>query len=213
MKHIKYILLALLFVFIQSCDLTDDPAITGTNTQSMAGEWYLELLGLDSSVAVGHSLHTTSNTAANLPNEMWFSDGGHVYHHQNKIDVNTATGTFSATNAINILYSGLTGTPTGTPVVALGTVKAFTSGDPERITITDGKISQETFIAPSKTRTDYFSCNITYILRTVSFTAASYSINGTDTTVVWNRGSEMDEPDGPYILAGYRRTGFLEDEH
>jgi hypothetical protein len=213
MKQLKYLLLGLI-VIIQSCDLTDDPEITGTPVQSMAGEWYLQLYDLaDGTLYVDYSLCTTSNTSANVSDKMWFLDHDHFWSMQTLMNVNTANQTFSGDN-VNIFFDGAHTTPAGKPVVALGTVKNANSAVPARIRITDGKILENAAHVPSRTEADSMYCQMTGVYQVYRYIADSYTINGTDTVVVWRLAdSAGTSDDGPYGIAGYRRTGFLEDEH
>lgn len=213
MKNIQYYLLAILLIF-QSCDLTDDPAITGTQVQKMAGEWFLQLRdAVDNTLYVDYNMVTTSNTAANTADKMWFLDHDHFFGTQNKMTVNITNLTFTADDA-NILFDGTHTKPAGKPVVSLGTIKTANSAVPSRIKIADGKILQNAARPPSGTQTDSMYMLMTGVYATYEYRAESYTINGTDTTVVWQLiNSPGESEDGPYKLSGYRRTGFLEDEH
>ena len=125
MKNIKIVFCSLFVVaFLSSCDLTDNPAIEGSNTEAMAGEWYLQLMdAVDSTLYVDYSLATTSNTAANVADKMWFNDGAHIFDYQCLINTNQAALTFSATAADNLNFSSTHNPPAAKPVVALGTTK------------------------------------------------------------------------------------------
>ncbi|MBK7812357.1 MAG: hypothetical protein IPI50_14230 [Saprospiraceae bacterium] len=214
MKNFKILLYSLLFAsVISSCDLTENPAIDGTSTEAMSGEWYLQLMEEDSSLVVDYTLATTSNTAANVPDKMWMNDGAHIFDFQSVINTNQSTLTFNAINAENLHFSETHSAPGGKPVVAIGATKTVSSATPERMTIENGSITKNSFTAPSKTKTDFLQCRITGLYKAFNYVADSYSINGTDTTVVWRLSGTSESADGPYILAGYKRTGFLEDEH
>lgn len=129
--------------FLSSCDLTDNPAIEGSNTEAMAGEWYLQLMdAVDSTLYVDYSLATTSNTAANVADKMWFNDGAHIFDYQCLINTNQAALTFSATAADNLNFSSTHNPPAAKPVVALGTTKSVLSATPEKMTIEGGSISK-----------------------------------------------------------------------
>jgi|JI102314A1RNA_FD_contig_81_1351480_length_6028_multi_2_in_0_out_0_1 hypothetical protein len=215
MKNIKIVFCSLFVVaFLSSCDLTDNPAIEGSNTEAMAGEWYLQLMdAVDSTLYVDYSLATTSNTAANVADKMWFNDGAHIFDYQCLINTNQAALTFSATAADNLNFSSTHNPPAAKPVVALGTTKSVLSATPEKMTIEGGSISKNSFTPPSKTKTDFLQCRITGLYKSFNYVADSYTINGVDTSVVWKLSGTSESADGPYIMAGYKRTGFLEDEH
>jgi len=215
MKNIK-IVFCFFFItfFVSSCDLTENPAVEGTNTEAMSGEWYLQLMdAADSTLYVDYTLATTSNTAANVADKMWMNDGAHIFDFQSVINTNQSSLTFNALNANNLHFSEAHTKPAGKPVVALGATKTVLSATPEKMTIEGGSISKNSFTAPSKTKTDFLQCRITGIYKAFTYTAETYTINGTDTIVNWNQTGVSESADGPYILAGYKRTGFLEDEH
>jgi Lipid-binding putative hydrolase len=215
MKKLNILLLITGLFILQSCDKVALPEIGGTKVQEMCGEWYLRLLdATDSTQLVAYSLATTSNTAADVADKMWLNDGGHFFGFQSKMDVNISEFTFKSQDIENINYSGPpVAVPTAKPVVKLNVEKSFLSADPLKMTITGGKISKGSYTAPSKAKTDYFDSRITGIYEKYIYFAEKYTIVGTDTSVVWKLKSKELENDGPYILAGYRRTGFLEDEH
>jgi len=81
MKNIKIVFCSLFIVaFLSSCDLTDNPAIEGSNTEAMAGEWYLQLMdAVDSTLYVDYSLATTSNTAANVADKLCNNQCTHIF--------------------------------------------------------------------------------------------------------------------------------------
>ncbi|MBK6546755.1 MAG: hypothetical protein IPO78_08955 [Saprospiraceae bacterium] len=212
MKSIKYLVFLFLITF-QSCDLTDEPAITGTAVQSMAGEWFLQLAdATDGTLYVDYSMCTTSNTAANTADKMWFFDHDHFFSTQNKLSVNINDLSFSSDDD-NLLYDATHKAPTGKPVVAIGTVKTVLSATPAKIKITNGKILKNAARPPSKTTTDSLYMLMTGVYSQFNYMADTYQINGVDTTVVWKLVSTLTADDGPYAISGYRRTGFLEDEH
>ncbi|NOT38570.1 MAG: hypothetical protein HOP11_14455 [Saprospiraceae bacterium] len=212
-----YYLLVITSLLTFSCDLTEDPDVGGTNTKDMAGEWYLQLIDPADSVTVyvDYSLATTSNTAANVADKMLFDDAAHFFHFQCKMNTNQQNLTFNAENAENIQYDPAHTPPAAKPkpIPAIGSVKTQLSATPKLMTITNGTITKNSFSPPSKTKTDFLSCLMTGIYRGYNYVAESYAITGTDTSVVWKLRDESDVPDGPYIISGYKRTGFLEDEH
>jgi hypothetical protein len=215
MKKLIYTGMFFLALCLFSCDAGNEPGIEGTATQKMSGEWFLQLADDANEVIVSYNLFTTSNTAANVATEMWFIDHD-VFGAQSKLTVDPATLTFTATNTPNLDYADPV-VPAGKPVVALGATKKVLSASPQTMTIADGKVLKDSFIAPSKTRTDSMYLQITgnYVANT--YQASEYKITTVagkaDTVVVWKMTGTAVEPDGPYILRGYRRTGFREDEH
>jgi Lipid-binding putative hydrolase len=214
MKKLNILILISGLFILQSCDKVALPEIGGTKVQEMCGEWYLRLLkATDSTQLVPYSLATTSNTAADVADKMWLNDGGHFFTFQSKMDVDISALTFKSQDIDNINYSGPPTAPPAKPIVKLNVEKSNTSADPIKMTITGGKISKGSYTAPSKAKTDYFDSRITGIYETYTYFAEKYTIVGTDTSVVWKLKTKELESDGPYILAGYRRTGFLEDEH
>ncbi len=215
MKNIKIVLFSLLLTSLfSSCDLTDNPAIEGSNTEAMAGEWYLQLMdAVDSTLYVDYSLATTSNTAANIGDKMWIN-WLHIdptIDFQSIINTNQTSLTFSSINANNLLFSETP--PAGKPVVAIGTTDTISPKIPALVTIEGGAITKNSYTPPSKTKTDFLQCRITWLYKSFNYVADSYTINGVDTTVVWKLTGTSESADGPYIMAGYKRTGFLEDEH
>lgn len=101
--HVLVVMLVL--ISFTSCDEVGDNDPGGTSVESMAGDWYITLTDSDGDVVTEHALHSTYNTAAN-DNTMWIDDAEHGYVIKCKVTVDTETGTFSATDAVNILDSG-----------------------------------------------------------------------------------------------------------
>lgn len=108
MKNIKIVFSLLMTSLFSSCDLTDNPAIEGSNTEAMAGEWFLQLMdAVDSTLYVDYTLATTSNTAANIGDKMWIN-WLHIdptIDFQSIINTNQTSLTFSSINANNLLFS------------------------------------------------------------------------------------------------------------
>lgn len=201
---------------IVSCDLTEDPVVGGTNTQEMAGEWYLQLLNpVDSSILVDYSLATTSNTSANVASSMWITDAAHFWDFQCKMNTNQQNLSFNADKVDNLLYDPSHKAPAANvkPAPPIGEIKTVLSTTPRLMSITNGKISQDSYTPPSKTKTDYLSCLMSGWYRGFNYVVDSYVVTGVDTSVVWKLKDESDVEDGPYLITGYKRTGFLEDEH
>ncbi len=213
MKKINFLLLIISLIVLNSCDLTTDPDVGGTNVQEMSGEWFLQLKdSATKDVYVDYSLNTTSNDASNSSDKFWLIDHGSFWGFQSKMNANVQNFTFDANNSANILYTNPPAVG-ARPIVALGTIKKVQSSSPYKMIVSNGKISKGTFVAPSKTNTDFLSCLATGIYKKFTYVAESYSIVNGDTSMVWKITEEADEVDGPYLIEGYRRTGFLEDEH
>lgn len=215
MKKLIYAGFYFLALSLVACDAGDEPDIKGTATQELSGEWFLQLTDEANEVLVSYNLFTTSNTSANAATEMWFVDHD-VFGAQSKVTVDPNAFTFSSTDSPNLDYAP-GDAPAEKPVVKLGTVKKVVSGVPQTITISNGKVLKDAFTAPSKTKTDSMYLQITGKYVADTYQASEYKITTVagkpDTAVVWKMTGTAIEPDGPYIMSGYRRTGFREDEH
>jgi hypothetical protein len=115
-NFIKVFFGLLIVTSIVSCDKGGDPNPGGTTTGKFAGEWYISLTDTDGASLVEHALHSTYNASAN-DNTMWIDDYENGYYIKCKITVDTANGTFTATDSENLLDGSL-------------------------VTITDGKIEK-----------------------------------------------------------------------
>lgn len=166
MKKIKlnkilpfFMLVAILLVGCETYN--DDLATTheGTNTEKMAGEWYVTVLE-NGANPYGYIKIMTFNTADNSSDEMFVDDLEHFWDMKGKVSVNYDQLTFSGTNITNEYYAST-------------------------FDITDGKILLGAATSTDGNVTDSIYFNVVY------------SDGGSDV----------------YTFAGYRRTGFLEDEH
>lgn len=114
------ILIASLAIFtivtFSSCDEGGDPDVGGTSMEAFAGDWFIKGDDSNGDHVFDYALHTTYNTSAN-DNTMWIDDQENGYWIKCKVTVNTADGTFTATDAENLL-------------------------DGSFVTITDGKIEK-----------------------------------------------------------------------
>lgn len=106
----------LVLVSFSSCDKGGDPDPGGTSVEKYAGDWFISATDSDGASLFDHALHSTYNTSAN-DNTMWIDDHENGYYIKSKVTVNLADGTFSATNADNLL-------------------------DGSHVTVTDGKIEK-----------------------------------------------------------------------
>ncbi|MDA0199923.1 MAG: hypothetical protein OT643_14265 [Bacteroidetes bacterium] len=211
MKKSILIVLSLIIFSLTSCDLTTEPEITGTNTQAMAGEWVLDLFDEAGTHLAGQGLMTTTNTAANTASEMWLIDHD-FFGMQFKASTDQNAKTMSSSKAANIEFAP-GDAPDPSVVLPLGETTESVSAVPEFVTISGGILSGAAH-PPSGTTTDSMRFTITAIYRSEIYTASSYDISAEtgDTTVVWGITSSSELPDGPYVIQGHRRTGFLEDE-
>jgi len=161
MKNILWIFIVLVSIGFASCDLGDDPAIGGTATEAVAGEWWTTFtLGGEDVYGLGYNIITTSNTAANVPTEFLISDNAHTWEYVVKSPLNLDAQTFGGTGLTDL-------------------------GDTITVNITNGKILEN----------------------------AATSTGGNVTDSIYFDVEFSDDPGTVYQVAGYRRTGFLEDEH
>jgi hypothetical protein len=161
MKNKLFILLALLSFGIMSCDLGDDPAVEGTATQAVAGEWWTTFtINGEDVYSLGYQQITTSNTAANVPTEFLITDHAHTWDYKVKSPLNLDAKTFGGSSLENLAYD-------------------------ITVNVTNGKILPN----------------------------AATSTGGNVTDSIYFEVEFSDDPGTIYQVAGYRRTGFLEDEH
>jgi hypothetical protein len=99
---IKILYGILILTAFSSCDEGGDPNPGGTTTGAFAGEWFINLTDSEGSPIVEHALHSTYNTSAN-DNTMWIDDHSNGYWLKCKVTVNLDNGTFSATDAENLI--------------------------------------------------------------------------------------------------------------
>lgn len=99
----KYIILLLsLATIFAFTNCADDVEPGGTATQAMAGDWYVVLADKDGDVIDSDPfLITTYNTAANVPTEMFFDDGGFL---KGKVNVNIGGLTFNTSDFVYNYY-------------------------------------------------------------------------------------------------------------
>ena len=161
MKQKLLIFIALLGIGFTSCDLGDDPAIGGTATQAVAGEWWTTFtIDGEDVYGLGYQPITTSNPAANTTTEFLIHDDAHTWDYKAKVPLNLDAKTFGGTGLQNLSYD-------------------------ITMNITNGKI----------------------------LPGAAISTGGNVTDSIYFEVEFSDDPGVIYQVAGYRRTGFLEDEH
>ena len=88
---------------------TKDPEPGGTNTQEMAGEWFIEYYDEAGNALTDHSTILTYNTADPASNQVWVDDPD-IWPFKAKFDVDPQALTFKAMNAATDVAnsSGLT---------------------------------------------------------------------------------------------------------
>jgi hypothetical protein len=130
---IKILFGILIFATVSSCDEVEDTNPGGTTTEDFAGDWFISLKDTNGADLGGGDffLHHTYNTAAN-DNTMWIDDEKHGYWIKCKMTINPADGTFSATNADNLL-------------------------DGSKVTITNGKIEKGAGVSKAGHKVDKIS--------------------------------------------------------
>lgn len=132
-KSIFFIVSFAIVMLATSCKKTP---VGGTATQSLAGQWYVEVLGIDENGAVlyededlyglGFWHLLTYNTSENTEDSMWIQDvDGAFWDFKVKVGCNLANETFSVDEAENQQYS------------------------PCKVTITNGKILRGAATTPS----------------------------------------------------------------
>lgn len=187
MKKSLYLfaLMAMLVAFT-SCEKDE---VENTATVEMAGEWHVHVTALEGDEVAdedwfgdGYYNITTSNTAANVDNEMWLVDANATFFpYQVKIDVNPSNMTFnSSTNADN-LFGASDYLATNFGIEGAG----------ETVTITNGKIVKNGTTTPSGQPADYIEFYVSF--GGDPFPGA-YGVNK------------------EYKVSGFRYTGFVEDE-
>jgi hypothetical protein len=221
MKNKLWILLISLSFGVLSCDLGDDPDPGGTATEAIAGEYYIQLLSAPGGdLYVDYSLLTISNTAANSANQIRISDDAHFWGFNSVFNVDLASLTFSSDTVINALYDQ----PQVSPYKPIGTIDTIGSV-PKYMVIKDGVVIPGVAHVPSLTTADSIAFYATGVYKLSAYQVVAWDFDTLnldpleiDTFNVFQFIEEIPHPDypvpdGPYFLSGYRRTGFLEDEH
>ena len=221
MKNKFSILFALLALGVISCDLGDDPVDGGTATEAIAGEYYTLLIDTsDGHVLADYSLITISNTAANTADQIRIKDDGNFWGFNSIVNVDLATLTFSSDTVLNDAYDK----PETSPYKPIGTIDTI-GAVPKYMVIKDGGFFPGVAHVPSLTTADSIAFYATGIYKLSAFQVVAWDIDTItldpleiDTLSVFQFVEEIPHPDyptpdGPCFLSGYRRTGFLEDEH
>jgi hypothetical protein len=210
-KYIFYI--TVLALIVSACDLKEDYEVERSATNPINGEFYATLDLLDGTewvedvYSLGYVTLKITNTSADDADMVWFDDGEN-WPTKAKIKCNPTTGTFepgtfNANYAVQTLAKEDT-TSTGEFVIDVFKEdhpieysevsidrhvdkkdSVLVSGYGLTVKVLGGKIEKGTFEAPSKAMTDKISIELEW----------------------------SDDPGTTYRYNGYRRTGFLEDEH
>jgi len=96
----------LVLMSFSSCDKGGEPDPGGTTVEKLAGDWFISATDTDGSTVFEHALHSTYNTSAN-DNTMWIDDYENGYYIKCKVTVNLEDGTFTASEAENLLDGSL----------------------------------------------------------------------------------------------------------
>lgn len=213
--------MAFLSIGFVSCDLGDDPDPGGTATQALAGEYYTQLFSEPGGdLYVDYQLLTISNTAANTADKIRFKDDEHIWGYNSVFNADVNNRTFSGDAAANALYSAA-GEPSASPYQPIGTIDTVGADYPKFMTVTGGGVFLGAATVPSKTTADSIAFFATAIYYASSYRVVDHAYDTVtmdplviDTLSVFQFVEEFEDyQDGPYFLSGYRRTGFLEDEH
>ncbi len=149
MKKILYLMAICAGFMFTSCE-KDEPG--GTETVSLAGEWYVVVDLADASgnvvapdcYGIGKAIHKTYNTAANVPTEMYLDDdGGNFWDYKVRVQCDVNSLTFASNGAVaneaydcNVTIEGgkvLPGagvTPHGTPADSIVYYVSFSDDEP-----------------------------------------------------------------------------------
>lgn len=220
MKNNLLIFIALIAIGFTSCDLGNDPEIGGTATQEVNGEYFVRLYSEPGgALYVDYTLTTISNTSANTTDKIRINDDHSIWGYNGEFNVNLSNKTFSGDRVPNAEFDAA---PDPLAFDPIGTRDTVASDYPKYMTITDGVIISDAVTAPSAATTDSIAFYATghYYFDIYEVTGHTADTVSTDPLVInlyniYNYVDELadGEPDGPYFISGYQRTGFLEDEH
>ncbi|MFA5417629.1 MAG: lipid-binding protein [Bacteroidales bacterium] len=126
MKKILIIGFTLLLGIMMSCDKMKDPKVDYVNLgKYLPGEWWVTYTvdGVDI-YDMGHTVLTTSNTAANTSTDMWVTDNGNFWTFQVKATADPGNYTFSVIDGTDIMYDDTTTITNGRVFIDGGISKA-----------------------------------------------------------------------------------------
>ena len=191
----KVFMIASLFSagLLTSCEM-DDPEVENTAVAPMAGEWFVQWDVADGSGGWEHvadySHIMTASTSNNTDSEMWVGD---VFDDPRNLESTTIGSFWTFMVRAKVDLGAMTFTANDKSIATVG-AKAPTPAKPAgtpavpydiNVKIMDGKIIKDGSTPPSGTTTDSIQFQIEF----------------------------GDDPGTIYRASGYRRTGFLEDEH
>lgn len=208
------IIISLFALAISACDLKEDYEVERSASVEINGEYFVTLDMLDSTewledpYDIGFTMIKITNTANNDPDSVWLDDMGNSWTVKAKIIYNLENhtfepGTFNANYAIEFIAKEDTtdegdfeldvfkeGHPINYSEVSVDRLadtkdSVLVSGYGMTVRVISGSLEIGTFEAPSKTMTDAINIELEF----------------------------GDDPGTTYRYKGYRRTGFLEDEH
>ncbi len=222
MKNKLLILFAFLSIGMMSCDLGNDPDIGGTATQALAGEYFVRLYSAPGGdLYADYTMWTISNTAANVADRIRMTDHGNLFGFSSELNCDVNALTFWADSTANSSFAGPpTSEPPGTPFLPLDTFALTTSSTYWFMRIEDGQIFPGQATVPSTTVADSIAFYATGGYYAKKYNVVDHRLDtiSTDpleviTVNVYEFAKDTFVNDGPYFLSGYKRTGFLEDEH
>lgn len=185
-----------MLVAFTSCEKDE---VENTATVEMAGEWHVHISAIDPATGNvlineetgepeddwfgdGYYNITTSNTAANVANEMWLVDANATYFpYQVKIDVNPSTMIFNSSTDTENLFG-----PSAIMARYFGVDDAG-----EYVTISDGKIIKDGYTKANGIKVDYIEFYVSFKNDPLP---------------------DMEGTSNKYKVSGFRYTGFVEDE-
>jgi hypothetical protein len=100
-------ILLIMAIFFVACRKEKDTDAGGTNTQALAGEWWVQIKVNNTPVVADYFKILTYNTTENVASKMWLDDHENIWPFKFKIDVDPAAKTFAAANATST-YTNIT---------------------------------------------------------------------------------------------------------
>jgi len=209
-KFIFFMIIPLLFGIV-GCELLDgldDKKVTDPEvsiTYPINGEYYVTLDMFDSETntwavdayGIGYNKIMFSNTASNDKNLVWFDDLT-LWPTRAKIGCDPGNKKFLAGE-----YKSVFKKSTFTTTTQASAIATFKSSYP--IELLETAVNDTTI-----TLSGYMKLTIYdgFIMKDATITASKFKADSINVQLEWS-----DDPGTKYRLAGYRRTGFIEDEH
>ena len=211
MKNIRflYIIAVTIVLGLISCEDDYDPEVT--KAAEFAGEWFYQVQTEAGDVYMDYDYHSstllTYNSAANLPNEVWFDDQGVFLYFKSKFKLTGTAANFESSDlAINEYEFEM---PEEAPTSAGETVEVE-SVDYGVVRVTDGKILEGAATVwqdKEKAQTDsiYFKTEF----YTATFNFISVESNGGFAWELADPPFIIDETTQEiYVVSGHRKTGW-----